>query len=218
MKTSVIVVDDHPIVLAGICEIISGSDQFQVVASAANANDVPPLVDDHAPEVIVFDLQLPGDVLGTIAKLANSGPGAPKILVFSASDKTSDCVAALSAGASGYALKGSSRSDFFEALKCVTEGREYLAPALAMKLVKEMGRKPAKQDVDTEVALTHREGQIVEQLLDGASNKHIANSLSISEKTVKYYMTQIMQKLNVKNRVEAVLSIQRDRAAMTDLR
>lgn len=203
------VVDDHPMFLAGICEIISGNSKFRVVASADHADDVIRLVDENEPDLIIFDLQLPGDPLEVMSKLSARGSAGPKILVFSASDKTSDCVAAMSAGASGYALKGSSSSVFFEALECVIAGGEFMSPSLVMKFVKDMGRKPVEDDLFEEVTFTHRESQVVEHLLVGASNKCIANALSISEKTVKYYMTQIMQKLNAKNRVEVALQVQR---------
>jgi DNA-binding NarL/FixJ family response regulator len=217
MSLRVAVLDDHPIVRDALCNIISGQPDFDVVASGACAEDLVEVVNTSDPHVVVVDLKMPGSTLDAV-RAVTSGDQGRNILIFTASADADDFVEAYEAGALGYVVKGSSLEELFDALRRVSAGQEYLSPSIAGQCLKKIAQRARERDAGPDYELTYRESQIVEQLLIGASNKSIAGTLSISEKTVKYYMTQIMQKLNVKNRVEAALTIQRDRAAMTDLK
>lgn len=217
MSLTVAVLDDHPIVRDALCNIISGEPEFQVVASGATADDLERVIDNSDPNVIVVDLKMPGSTLDAVRSVT-SGDSRRNILIFTASADAGDCVEAIEAGALGYVVKGSSSDELFEALRCVGAGKEYLSPGIAGQCLKHITQRARQRDAEPDYDLTYREAQIVEQLLNGASNKTIATTLSISEKTVKYYMTQIMQKLNAKNRVEVALTIQRDRAVLAEVR
>jgi DNA-binding NarL/FixJ family response regulator len=106
-------------------------------------------------------------------------------------------------------LKGSSGGDLFYALEEVAAGKEYISSSMATKVIREMRMAEQRKAERASVALNSREDQVVRELLNGASNKEIANKLNLSDKTVKHYMTQIMQKFNARNRVEVVLEAQR---------
>jgi two-component system nitrate/nitrite response regulator NarL len=217
MPVKVAVLDDHPIVRDALCSIISQQPEFEVVASGSTAGDLLEVVDSSDPHVVVVDLKMPGSTLDAIRSVTG-GQGSRNILVFTASAETTDCLDAIEAGALGYVVKGSSSDELFRALRSVSEGREYLSPGIAGRCLKTITERSRQKAEQPSYDLSYREAQIVEQLLNGASNKSIARTLSISEKTVKYYMTQIMQKLNAKNRVEVALTVQRDRAATAGIR
>lgn len=202
--------DDHPIVLSGLDEIISKTGFCDVVATGSRAEDALDVARDRNPDLVILDLQMPGDVIGTIAKISAERKG-PKVLVFTASEKASDCVEAMSQGANGYVVKGSDCGDLFDAIRVIMEGGEFISPKLAVRVIREMNRAKSLAESE-EITLSCREDQIVSQLLKGASNRDIAEKLKLSEKTVKYYMTQIMQKFDVKNRVEVVLAVQKARS------
>lgn len=203
--------DDHPIVLSGLTDIVSKCGFCDVVATGRCAHDARDAAQGENPDLIIMDLQMPGDVIGTIDHVS-SRRGCPKIVVFSASEKATDCVSAMSKGAKGYVVKGASSDDLFEAIRVVMDGGEFVSPQLAVRVIREMNRRETRQKEEAPV-LTSREDQIVTHLLEGASNRDIATRLSLSEKTVKYYMTHIMQKFDAKNRVEVVLAVQRARQA-----
>lgn len=184
-----------------------------MVATGSRAEDALDVARGQHPDLLILDLQMPGDVIGTIAKISAERK-APKVLVFTASEKASDCVEAMSHGANGYVVKGSDCGDLFEAIRVIMEGGEFVSPKLAVRVIREMNRAKSLAEAD-EITLSCREDQedqIVSQLLKGASNRDIAEKLKLSEKTVKYYMTQIMQKFDVKNRVEVVLAVQKARS------
>lgn len=156
-----------------------------------------------------MDLQRPGDVLGTIARMV-SVRVTSKVPVFAAAEKTRDCVEAMPNGANGYVAKGSSSDDLFEAIRVIMDGREFVSPKLAVRVIREANRRDAEEP-EEEITLTCRENQVVGQLLKGASNREIVQKLRLWEETVKYYMTQIIQKLDARNRLDVALAVQKAR-------
>lgn len=201
----VILLDDHPIVLAGLSELVGQLGDYEVVGTGRSAGDAIHLTEDLSPDLVIMDMNMPGDVLEAIDQIATR-PQAPPVVIFTASDLVSDCNAAMAHGARGYVVKGSSGHEIFEALSIVIHGRDYISADLAARMVREMRRSQAC--ARDEVRLSLREEQIVRELLNGASNRCIAQKLDLSEKTVKYYMTQIMQKLQVENRLQVALAAQ----------
>ncbi|MBV7407545.1 response regulator transcription factor [Maritimibacter sp. DP1N21-5] len=203
--------DDHPIVLSGLADIMSKSGLCDVVATGADANAAVEAARDLRPDILLMDLHMPGDVAKAIETISALGEDS-RVLVFTASEKPNDCMAALGNGARGYVVKGTSCEELFQAINTVMEGGEFVSPKLAIRLFREMNRATAETaKSDPEIALSAREDQIVEQLMSGASNRDIAKNLRLSEKTVKYYMTQILQKFDAKNRVEVILAVQKTR-------
>lgn len=199
--------DDHPIVLAGLVDLIGKLDQYDIVCTGTSAQDVMSTASSKPLDLVLMDLQMPGDAFAAIRHVV-SRFGAPQVLVFTASDKIDDCSRAFENGARGYVVKGSSGGELFHAIKAVVEGQEYISSSLSARMIRESQQRRMVPEVPA-MSLSHREDQIVRQLMQGASNRDIARKLQLSEKTVKSYMTQIMQKFNARSRLEVVLTMQK---------
>lgn len=200
-------VDDHPVLLSGICQLFAASKEFRVVAVGKCAQDVVEIAQSQSPDIIVVDLNMPGRTLEAIAKLA-TGSGSTRLLVFTASSCIDTAIATLEAGALGYVLKGSSIEELTEAIRQVLRGETYITPSFAAKVVAGL-RQAARRTALPRVVFSKREEDVLRLLLRGGTNKEIAEALSISDKTVKHYMTILMQKLQVRNRLEVVIAAQK---------
>lgn len=204
---SVALVDDHPLMLAGLTEILRKQPAFSVTATGSSADDIMDIGLRLAPDVFIVDLMMPGNIFDAIAKLVEKIR--TKILVFTAMTGSDYAVRALNAGASGYVLKGSSAQELLQAIATVHRGDMFITPAFACKVIEELKIASLKKMTGTEVKLSIREGQIIRMLLRGFTNRQIAADLQIGEKTVKNYMTILMQKLNARNRLEVLLAAQK---------
>jgi DNA-binding NarL/FixJ family response regulator len=204
-NTTVAFVDDHPVLLSGVCQLFSGSDEFRVVAVGKSAQDVVDIAATSKPDVLVLDLNMPGRVLEAIATVAGRGQDT-RLVAFTASTCIDTAIATLDAGVQGYVLKGSSIEELTEAIRQVKAGETYVTPSLAAKLMERL-RKASRPQSGTVVSFSRREEEVLRLLLRGCTNKEIADALSISDKTVKHYMTVLIQKLQVRNRVEVVLAV-----------
>jgi DNA-binding NarL/FixJ family response regulator len=208
MKTiSVAFVDDHPILLSGLATLFSANPGFAVVAVGHSARDAMEIVLHHRPDVIVVDLNMPGKVLEMVAEIT-VGRFGTKVLTFTAATGIDDAISALEAGAGGYVLKGSSGDDLMEAVRTVHAGDTYITASFAAKVVAGLRTASLRKSAIEAMRLSLREEQVLRLLLRGSTNREIATTLAIGEKTVKHYMTILMQKLNVRNRVEVVLAAQ----------
>ncbi|MCQ0969903.1 response regulator transcription factor [Paracoccus sp. TK19116] len=203
--TTVAFVDDHPVLLSGVCQLFAGSGEFKVVAVGKSAVDVVDIAANSKPDVLVLDLNMPGRVLEAIAAVAGQG-NRTKLLAFTASTCIDTAMATLDAGVQGYVLKGSSIEELTEAIRQVQAGETYVTPSLAAKLMDRL-RKASRPKSAADVSFSRREEEVLRFLLRGCTNKEIADALSISDKTVKHYMTVLIQKLQVRNRVEVVLAV-----------
>lgn len=205
LKCRIGLVDDHPIVLSGLVDLIQKTGKYSVVATGRSSDDALEIARMDNPDLMVMDLQMPGDVAASITEITRKSDG-PRVLIFSASNRLEDCVQAMNCGAMGYVVKGSSGGELFHALDSLALGEEYISPCIALKMMRESRKTPNEKKATSNISLSRREDQIVAHLMNGASNKEIAIQLKLSEKTVKYYMTQIMQKFNVSNRVSVVIA------------
>jgi two-component system nitrate/nitrite response regulator NarL len=205
----VAVVDDHPIFREGVAFTIRSSQAFEIVAEGASADDAIRIAKDLLPDVILLDVSMPGGGIEAARVISTACP-VVKVIMLTVSEQEEDVTQALEAGANGYILKGTSGTDLISTLQSVSRGESYVSPGLAARLLAVSMRNVRQQAKPAEqVDLTKREEQILELVARGLTNKEIANTLSISEKTVKHYMTNVMQKLQVRNRVEAVLALQK---------
>lgn len=205
-SVSLAFVDDHPVLLSGICQLFSSSDEFTVVGVGATAQDVVDIAKSIKPEIMVIDLNMPGRILEAITTVANNHR-ATKLVAFTASSNIDTAISALEAGVLGYVLKGSTLDELTEAIRQVQKGETYLSPRVAANVVAGLQVNARARTVPT-VRFSSREEDVLRFLLQGCTNKEIALSLSLSEKTIKHYMTVLMQKLDVRNRVEVVLAAQ----------
>jgi two-component system, NarL family, nitrate/nitrite response regulator NarL len=175
------------------------------VGQGTTAEDAIRLVNDLLPDLILLDLAIPGGGLNAAQTIAAACP-VTKIAILTASEEEDQVVLALKTGARAYILKGVSARELINILHAVGAGTGYVPPALAARLLAELpGGSVARSMANILNELTERECQILEQVAAGCSNKEIGQQLSLSEKTVKHYMTNILQKLQVRNRVEAAL-------------
>lgn len=201
---SVAVVDGHPVLLEGISAVLARHGGFSLAAVGSSANEICPIVRSCRPAAIIVDPALPGEPFIAISDAATAAPKMA-IIVFTASDSVFDAVRALDAGANGYVLKGSSTKELTDAIEATLRGEIYITPSLATKVIGALRQRALERQADKSPKLSVREDQIVKLLLCGKRNRDIGRILSLSEKTVKSYMTRLMQKLDARSRLEVVV-------------
>ncbi|HEX9114499.1 MAG TPA: response regulator transcription factor [Anaerolineae bacterium] len=209
-KMHVVIIDDHPLFREGVAQTLSSAADIEVVAQGGSAETAVSLTSDLLPDILLLDIDIPGGGLGAAQAVAARCP-VTKIVMLTVSEEEENLLAALRAGVRAYVLKGVSGRELIGILRGVAAGEVYVTPALAAGLLREIsgantGLRPAANPLDD---LTEREHEILKRVADGSSNKEIGQQLHLSEKTVKYHMTNILQKLQVRNRVEAALLAQR---------
>jgi len=209
-KARIVVVDDHPLFRSGVVQTLKADPNFDVVGQGETAAEAIQLAKKELPELLLLDVEIPGGGLSAAEAIAAACP-VTKVVMLTVSQNEGNLAAALKAGARAYVLKGVSGRELSRILLDVRAGEVYVTPALATNILFERtqtassGRRPSDDDDD----LSARELQILEHLSAGKSNREIGEAVFLSEKTVKHYMTNILQKLHVNNRVEAALKAQR---------
>lgn len=205
-KRRLIVVDDHPLVRRGVRDTINEEKDLEVVAEGATADDAVRLAGEVKPDLILLDVTMPGDGVKAAERICLSWPDV-KIAMLTVRDDIGTVGAALRAGAKGYISKGTAGPDFIETLRRILRGENYVDPDLAARLLAE-GRSVEPSSARPNAAgvpLTDREEQIFALIGRGLNNTEIADALGLSENTVKHYVTPLLTKLGVRNRVEAAL-------------
>jgi two-component system nitrate/nitrite response regulator NarL len=208
-KVRIVIVDDHALFRDGLATILAAEADFEVVGQGGSADDAIRLARDLLPEIILLDIDMPGGGIPAARAIAIDCP-VTKIVILTSSEDDDHLIEALKTGTRAYILKGVSARELLRILRAVEAGESYVPPALAASLLIEMHQpagKPADNLIDE---LTERERQILEGLASGSSNKEIGQKLFLAEKTVKHYITNILQKLQVRNRVEAALLAQKN--------
>ena len=202
------VVDQYPLFRAGVIFTLEAQADIEVVGQGASATDAIRMARESEPDVIVLDTSLLDSSLDAIAAITEQHPRV-RILVLTAVADGEQVCTTLKCGARGYLLKGTSGSELVQAVRALSQGESYVAPSLAGKLLMHSGLSGADvaQPKKLLTGLTPREEQILSILGTGRSNKEIGNKLGLSEKTVNSHVTNILQKLQVRNRVEAALLV-----------
>ncbi|MFQ5625064.1 MAG: response regulator [Methyloligellaceae bacterium] len=205
-KIRIAVVDDHPLLREGVVHVLKGNNAFDVIAEGASADDAIRIAEAELPDIILLDVSMPGGGIEAADAIARCCP-IVKSIMLTVSEAEEHVSAALKAGARGYILKGVGGSELVETIQKIHRGEAYVSPTLAARLLSDMRRGAPSDDAQQDAIsdLSHREEQILSQVSQGLSNKEVGEALQISEKTVKHYMTNILQKLQVRNRVEAAL-------------
>jgi two-component system, NarL family, nitrate/nitrite response regulator NarL len=204
---SVGLVDDHPLMIEGIVTLLSRAQDLQILSTGSTAKDIIEISSRFHPDVIIVDLSMAGDVYAAIAMSIKVSPNT-KIVAFTAATGVDSAIRALDAGANGYVLKGSSAQELIQAVEAVRHGETYITQGFASQVIAALRNATLRRVAAEAVRFSIREDQIVRLLLRGHTNKEIATALKISEKTVKNYMTILMQKLNARNRLEVVIAAQ----------
>lgn len=202
-RIRVAVADDHPVVREGLVAMLQTQPDFEVVGEADTGPEAVALVERRAPDVLLLDLALPGlDGVGVLGRLREAGSPA-RAIVFTVFDTDERIIAAVEAGAAGYLLKGVPRAEIFHAIRVVYGGGSLLQPVVASTLLRHVATRGRRAPAASR-SLTPRERSVLELLARGRSNKEIAASLAVSERTVKFHVSAILTKLGASNRTEAV--------------
>jgi DNA-binding NarL/FixJ family response regulator len=205
--TRLVLVDDHPTLLAGLATIFAADRRYEIVGTGASAPEALELARAKVPDVMIVDLSMPGEVFAAIDEISLEYPML-KLVVFTAFANVDLALRALDAGAHAFVLKGRPADDLFDAIAAVRRGELFVSPEFSQRLVAGF-RNRTRREATTTLKLSAREQQLVDCLLEGQTNKEIARTLALTEKTVKHYMTNLMTKLQVKNRLEVVLAAKR---------
>ncbi len=203
-KLRVLIADDHPVFRSGLRALIDQTDDLTCVGDADNADAAADKARLLAPDVAVLDLRMPGGGgLSATRRIAATSPGVG-ILLLTMHDDERSVLAAMRAGARGYALKGSDEEDVIRAIRAVGHGEVIFGAAVADLMLGVFADAPAP-DERAFPGLTEREREILVLLADGASNGQIAQRLGLSPKTVRNHVSNICNKLQVLDRAQAAL-------------
>ncbi|WP_127025223.1 response regulator transcription factor [Chroococcidiopsis cubana] len=191
----ILIAEDHAVVRQGIAAIISDEPDMNAIAQARDGQQAIDLYRLHQPDVVLMDLQMPKvDGVTAIASIKAEFPNAC-LLVLTTYDGDEDIYRGLQAGARGYLLKDATAEELLDAIRVVHQGRKYIPPQVAAKL--------AERFNNTE--LTEREIEVLQLLVLGKSNLEIGNMLGITERTAKFHVNNILHKLGVSDRTQAVI-------------
>ena len=203
-------VDDQALLRTGLRIVIDTEHDLGVVAEAADGNEALRLLEDIEPDVILMDVRMPGmDGIDATARIATSHPGS-KVIILTTYDIDRYVYDGLRAGASGFLLKDTAPEALTEAIRTVAHGESVLAPSATTRLVSRFATlpeddpdQPAKPEVID--SLTEREREVFQLMARGMSNREIAGTLFLSEHTVKIHVARTLSKLNLRDRVQAVV-------------
>ncbi|WP_068673096.1 response regulator transcription factor [Oceanobacillus sp. Castelsardo] len=212
----IVLIDDHKLFREGVKRILEFEPSFEVVAEGSDGSEATKLVKENNPDIVLMDINMPNtNGVEATADLVRYFPNS-KVIILSIHDDENYVTHALKTGALGYLLKEMDADALIEAIKVVSEGGSYLHPKVTHNLVLEYRRlakenRPSVNDRGIEYRkplhlLTKRECQVLQLLADGKSNRAVAETLYISEKTVKNHVSNILQKMNCNDRTQAVVS------------
>ncbi len=200
----VLLAEDHPVVRAGLVELLSGADDIEIVGAAEDGERAVGLAAEQRPDVVLIDLAMPRmDGVEAIAKMLETDPEISIVVLTAFSDRER-ILTALDAGALGYLLKDAEPDELFAGIRAAARGESPLAPKAAQTLLADRAEQRSVQ-------LTKREREVLELVAEGLSNKLIARRLEISEKTVKAHLTRVYEQIGVTDRTQAALWAQRHR-------
>ncbi len=201
---SILIVDDHPLFRKGVIQLIQASPVFRFVGEAASGREGIALALRLQPDMILLDLNMKDmNGIDVLKNLKDAGLDA-RIIMLTVSDQAEDLMAALQAGADGYLLKDMEPEDLMQQLDEAARGKITISERLTQLLVTSLREKSRPTSL-AEAGLTEQEGRILEQLIEGKSNKLIARDMGIAEGTVKVHVKHLLKKLNLRSRVEAAV-------------
>jgi DNA-binding NarL/FixJ family response regulator len=189
----ILIVDDHPVVRAGLASMLATQARFKVIGSAASGAEALNLLERHSADVALVDLRMPEmngiNLMHALGRLSSP----PRVIVLTSYETDEDIYRAVNAGAQGYLLKNTSQQEMMDAICAVHAGRRYIPSHIAAHLADRMTRS----------SLTARELDILQMLAKGLTNKEIGAVLKISENTARNHVISIIEKLDVSDRTEA---------------
>lgn len=210
----VLIVEDHTVVRDGLKALLSVADGIEVVGEAQDGVEAVDRANELQPDVVLLDLIMPRmDGVQATIEIKKCSPGS-RILVLTSFSENHQIFSAIKAGATGYLMKDSSSDALIQAIRDTYHNKPALQPEIARKLMQDI-QNPSNQN-QPEGALTEREVEVLQQLALGKTNKEIADDLFLSERTVRTHITNILSKLRLSNRTQAVLYALREGIAHID--
>lgn len=199
---NILVVDDHPLFRQGVLNSLAMDPEFKVVAETDSGQEALALARKLLPDVVLLDISMPGwNGIVTAEKIAMACP-ATVIVMLTGSDDKDKLLSALKAGARAYVLKGVSAKELASVIRSAVAGEVYVSPSIAAEMLVSLTQGKAPDPLQE---LTDREREILALIGTGLTNREIGERIFLSEKTIKHYVTNILQKLQVRSRVEAAL-------------
>jgi DNA-binding NarL/FixJ family response regulator len=203
-RIRVLIVDDQPLARAGFRSVLEATGQIDVVGEAANGADAIAQAREHSPDVVLMDVRMPGmDGIEATRRMPRQ-----KVLILTTFGLDEYIIEALRAGASGFLLKDAPIEELVRAVRSVAAGDAQLSPAVTKRLLDQVARRlPAavEHDHSALAQLTNRETEVLRLLAAGMSNAEIGRALVVSEPTVKTHVSSVLQKLGLRDRVQAVI-------------
>ena len=202
-RIRILMVDDHEVVRLGLKSLLERYAQFEVVAEAASENEAVEKALEHKPDVILMDVRLSGgNGVDASARIMTELPKTKIVILTSFADDEM-LFAAIRAGAVGYVLKQVGSAELIRAIEAAVRGEATLDPSLTQKLFSEMRRSMQREEASAFDELTAQEMQVLALIAEGNTNRNIADTLFLSEGTVRNYVSSVLSKLGVSNRAEA---------------
>jgi two-component system response regulator DegU len=208
-----LIVDDHPIVRAGMRTVLEAAEDISVVAEGASGDDALRLVADYHPDVLILDVNLPDQNGLEVLQELCAQDSFPAVLILTAYDDSQTIFGLLECGAIGYVLKDEALETLVSAVRAAAKGESWLSPAVASQVLRRAVSKPNLNEIPPELSLqpddyddlTRREMEVLQLLAQGLDNTSIAEKLVVTKRTVQNHVSTIYSKLGVSSRPEAML-------------
>ncbi|MDX2380672.1 MAG: response regulator transcription factor [Acidimicrobiia bacterium] len=208
MTLRVVVVDDQALMRAGFTMILDAQPDFEVIGQAENGREGVEVCRQTRPDLVMMDIRMPEmDGIEATRLIVDDDTYATRVLVLTTFDLDEYVYAAVRAGASGYLLKDTPPQDLLAALRIIADGEALLSPSVTRRLIEEFARQSQAEPIDDSRLgeLTEREVEVLRLLASGLSNREIAETLYIGEATAKTHVSRVLMKLDVRDRVQAVV-------------
>ncbi|MEO9337690.1 response regulator transcription factor [Mesorhizobium sp. SB112] len=201
---SVVVADDHPIYRAGLLQSLSFDPAIRVVGEAASAPAAIEIVAQRLPDIALLDISMPGGGIEAAKTITQQSPSV-RVIMLTVSETDADVMQALDAGVVGYLLKGIEATHLISAIKAIAAGDTYISPQLGLRLLSMKSKTTPSIEQQRLALLSQQEHRVLRLLAKGRSNGDIAKTIGVQESTAKFHVTNILWKLQVRNRVEATI-------------
>ena len=202
----VVVVDDHSLFRTGVVQTLALDASMEIVGEGGSAAEAVDLSRLQQPDVMLLDITMPGNGIEAAREILRL-EHPPKVIMLTVSENDTDIARALEVGAVGYLLKGVKANDLIEAVRSVAAGGSFVSPNLTLRILAQV---KAREVANPLAALTKQEERTLRLLATGLSNREIGQKLGVVEKTIKFHVTRILEKLRVRNRVEAAVIARRE--------
>lgn len=197
----VLLADDHPIIRSGIRLLLEQADDITVVGETDRGGEVMGLIDKLQPDVLLLDMEMPGKSGVDVAKELQTSDASVRVLALSAYDDDEYIASLLATGAAGYLTKEEALNTIVDAVRGVARGEDGWFSRRAAAQIAALARK---EQTRPGIDLTEREEEVLKMLTEGWTNMKMANALTVSERTVRFHLSNIYEKLNVSSRAEAI--------------